>query len=290
LFKYIKKAFFFHWNLLAVASGVAAGIISGQADVFLPILAALEVAYLALLSSRPRFQDAVNAELHKITKGDTFSSDQRISRILTTLNKSDRTRYEQLKNLCLRLQHISRRVKRSTETNMPMMSGVHVNSINRLLWIYLKLLYSKNAMDAFFKTIDVEDIKSRIERTRKRLKAMGPENQDRESQALRRKSMKGTLNTACSRLKNYETSMENYEFIELELERLYSKIASLAEMGINRQDPNLINSEIDVVSSSIEKTEKAMSDLDFITGIPIQDEEPPTLLEDYARTDEVIRF
>ena len=290
MFKYIKKAFFFHWNLLAVASGIAAGILSGQPDVFLPILAALEVAYLALLSSHPRFQDAVNGEIHKITKGDTFSSDQKVRRILTTLNKSDRTRYEQLKDLCLRLQHISRRVKRSTETNMPVMSGVHVNSINRLLWIYLKILYSKNAMDAFFKTIDVEDIKSRIERTRKRLKAMGPEDQDRESQALRRKSMKGTLATACSRLKNYEKSMENYEFIELELERLYSKIASLAEMGINRQDPNLINSEIDVVSSSIEKTEKAMSDLDLITGIPIQDEEPPILLEEYARTDEVIRF
>ncbi len=33
---------------------------------------------------------------------------------------------------------------------MPAMSGVHVDSINRLLWIYLKLLYSKNAMDTFF--------------------------------------------------------------------------------------------------------------------------------------------
>jgi phage terminase Nu1 subunit (DNA packaging protein) len=171
---------------------------------------------------------------------------------------------------------------------MPVISGVHVSSINRLLWIYLKLLYSKNAMDAFFKTIDVEGIKSRIQRTRSRLEAMGPEDEDGENQALRRKSLKDTLTTACNRLKNYENSVENYEFIELELERLYSKIASLAEMGINRQDPNLINSEIDVVSSSIEKTEKAMNDLDFITDIPIQDEEPPSLLEDYIRTDEVI--
>jgi len=288
LLKYIKKAFFYHWNLLAVTSGVAAGIISGQPDVFLPILAALEVAYLALLSSRPRFQEAVNAELQKKIKGDILSSDPKIRQILTTLNKSDRTQYEQLKDMCLRLRQISRRVKRSTETNMPVMSGVHVNSINRLLWIYLKLLYSKNAMDAFFKTIDVEGIRSRIERTRSRLEAMGPEDQDRENQALRRKSLKDTLTTACNRLKNYETSVENYEFIELELERLYSKIAHLAEMGINRQDPNLINSEIDVVSSSIEKTEKAMNDLDFITDIPIQDEEPPSLLEDYVRADEVI--
>lgn len=273
-----------------MASGIAGGIISGRPDIVLPILTALEVGYLALLSSRPRFQAAVDAQLHRKTKKERHSSDRTVSHILKTLNRSDRKRYEQLKDVCLRLQRISRRVEHRVEMDIPVMSDVHINSINRLLWIYLKLLYSKNAMDAFFKTIDVEDIKSRIERTQKRLNAMSPENQDGESEALRRKSMKSTLATADSRLKNYEASIENYEFIELELERLYSKIAHLAEMGINRQDPNLINSEIDVVSSSIEKTEKAMSDLDFITGIPIRDEEPPTLLEEYATTDEVTRF
>jgi len=81
-------------------------------------------------------------------------------------------------------------------------------------------------------------------------------------------------------LENYRISTENYDFIGLELERLYSKIASLAEMGINQQDPNMITNEISVVSSSIEKAERTMDELDFITGFSSQDEEPPDLLVD----------
>jgi hypothetical protein len=49
-------------------------------------------------------------------------------------------------------------------------------------------------------------------------------------------------------------------------------------MGINQQDPNLITNEISVVSSSIEKAERTMDELDFITGFSLQDEEPPDLL------------
>jgi len=280
LLNYIKKAFLFHWNLLVVATGIAGGIISGFPDVVLPALAALEVIYLAGLSSHPRFQDAVDAEAQKDANRIQLSSDQKLDKILTSLNREDRRHYEQLKKLCLELRHIATRVKENTKAGMAVISGAQVNSINRLLWIYLKLLYSKNALESFFNAINVKDIQARIDRVEKRLKAMGPESKDGEREALRRKSLIDTLATSRRRLKNYQVSMENYDFIGLELERLHSKIASLAEMGINRQDPNLINSEITVVSSSIEKTEKAMDELDFITGISFQDEEPPALFEE----------
>ena len=91
-------------------------------------------------------------------------------------------------------------------------------------------------------------------------------------------SLMDTLEISQKRLENYRICMEKHDFIELELERVNTKITSLAEMGINRQDPNLITSEINVVSSSIEKTEKSMDELDFIAGLSLQDEEPPDLL------------
>lgn len=265
---------------MAVSAGTAGGIISGRPDVVLPVLGALEVIYLAALSSHPRFQDAVDAEVQKDTKKIQPSSGQNLEQILSSLNKEDRKQYERLRDLCLELRYISNKVKRGAEADLSVMSNVQVNSINRLLWIYLKLFYSKNALESYFNAINVEDIHKRIERVMKRLESMAPESQDGDNDALRRKSLLDTLTTAQGRLKNYQISMENYDFIGLELERLHSKIASLAEMGINRQDPNLINSEISVVSSSIEKTEKAMSELDFITGISFEDEEPPTLLEE----------
>lgn len=276
--KYIRKAFYFHWNLLALATGIAVGIISGRPDVVFPALLALEVLYLAFLSSNKRFQDAVDAELRKMEEGVQLSSEQKLERILATLNNQDRRRYHSLKDLCLELRRIADKVKSGTEAELAVRSNVQVNNINRLLWMYLKLLYFKNALESFFAAISEDDIKARIHRTKKRLEAMGPESQDTEKEALRRKSLLDTLGTSLRRLENYKISMDNYDFIGLELERLHSKIASLAEMGINRQDPNLINSEIDVVTSSIEQTEKAMSELDFLDGLSTQDEDPPALL------------
>jgi hypothetical protein len=282
LLKYIKKAFLYHWNLLGVATGAAVAFISGYPDVVLPVIAALELIYLVGLSSNSRFQDAVIAAERKKEEAirSSSSSSTRLNQILTALNNEDRSRYERLKDLCLELRHIADRIKGTIKTELEVISDVQVNSINRLLWMYLKLLYSKNALESYFKAINVNEIKARIKRAEERLDAMGPEDNDSEVEAKRRESLLDTLKTSRKRLKNYRISTDNYDFIGLELERLYSKITSLAEMGINQQDPNLITNEISVVSSSIEKAERTMDELDIITGFSFQDEEPPDLLVD----------
>ena len=278
MLKYIKKAFLFHWNLLGVSTGMAISFISGRPDVLLPAFTALEVVYLAILSSCPRFQEAVNAEEHKKNLNNSLSSKQELNQILSGLNKEDLKRYERLKNLCLELRHIANRVKGHIEEELEVISNVQVNSINRLLWMYLKLLYSKNALESYFKTINMKEIKEHIELTKKRLEGIGSKSKNVGTEAIRRVSLMDTLEISQKRLENYRICMEKYDFIELELERVNTKITSLAEMGINRQDPNLITSEINVVSSSIEKTEKSMGELDFIAGLSLQDEEPPDLL------------
>jgi hypothetical protein len=206
------------------------------------------------------------------------SSSTKLNRILTALDNEDRSRYERLKDLCLELRHIADRIKGTIKTELEVISDVQVNSINRLLWMYLKLLYSKNALESYFKAINVDEIEARIKLAKERLEAMGMEDNDSEADAKRRESLMDTLKTSRKRLENYRISTDNYDFIGLELERLYAKITSLAEMGINQQDPNLITNEISVVSSSIEKAERTMDELDFITGFSLQDEEPPDLL------------
>jgi hypothetical protein len=286
LLKYIKKAFLYHWNLLAVATGAAVAFISGYPDVVLPVIAALELIYLTGLSSNSRFQDAVIAAERKNEETIRSSTNTKLNKILTALNNEDRSRYERLKDLCLELRHIAERIKGTIKTELEVISDVQVNSINRLLWMYLKLLYSKNALESYFKAINVNEIETRIKRAKERLEAMGPEDNDSEAEAKRRESLMDTLKTSQKRLQNYRVSTENYDFIGLELERLYSKITSLAEMGINQQDPNLITNEISVVSSSIEEAERTMDELDFITGFSSQNEEPPDLLVVDLNTEE----
>ncbi len=286
-FKYIKKAFMHHWNILALAAGAAVGVISGHPDVVLPLVAAGEVVYLAGLSTHTRFQAAVDAEEHKAARLQQDSrTAQKAEAILKGLKDDDRLRFERLRRLCTQLRLISQGVKGRSAPEAGLVDDMQMSSINRLLWIYLKLLYSKSALEQFFDTIDEGEIEKSIDKAKARLAKMGePSEDEKPDRAKRRKSLQDTLATSQARLDNYRRAQDNHEFIELELDRLYSKIAGLGEMGINRQDPNSISTEVDAVSASVEQTEKAMGELEFLTGLTAQDEEAPELLGDEASTE-----
>jgi len=288
-FKYIKKAFIHHWNLLALAAGTALGVISGHPDVVLPLVAAGEVVYLAGLATHPRFQAAIDAEEHKAArlKQDSRSA-QKAEAILRGLQDEDRTRFEKLRALCTQLRLISQGVKGQAQPETGLVDDLQMSSINRLLWIYLKLLYSKSALEQFFETIDEAEIEKSIEKAKARLDKMGAPTEDEKlDRTKRRKSLQDTLDTCQARLSNYQRAQDNHEFIELELDRLYSKIAGLGEMGINRQDPNSITTEVDAVTASVAQTEKAMGELEFLTGLTAQDEDAPELLGEDTSTEQL---
>ena len=84
------------------------------------------------------------------------------------------------------------------------------------------------------------------------------------------------------RLENHKKALENYEFIKDELLRLSTKIAGLAELSVNRQDPDFITSEVDSVAASVQTSEQAMSELEFLTGFGAADEPTPALLDSPA--------
>jgi hypothetical protein len=58
---YLKEAFLFRWNLLFFLGGLAGAAIGPLPDVTLPLLVAGELAYLAALTSLPRFRAAIDA-------------------------------------------------------------------------------------------------------------------------------------------------------------------------------------------------------------------------------------
>ena len=62
---YLKHAFLYRWNLLLFLGGAAACTLSPWPDALFPLLLAAEVAYLGGLVSRPKFRDAIDAQVHK---------------------------------------------------------------------------------------------------------------------------------------------------------------------------------------------------------------------------------
>lgn len=281
--KYVQRAFLVPWNLLGVGTGVAAGIVAGFPGVVVPLVLAAEVLYLSLLAANRRFQGAVDAEEHAAAKqGSAAALGVKLDEMLAALGAEDRSRFDRLRGQCAELREIAGKVKADAGADAGEVDAWHSSGVNRLLWIYLKLLYSKNAIERFFAAIDRKEIEDGLVRVGERIAGLPAVETENENDRRRRASLEDQRRTLELRLRNYDKARENHAFIEDELDRLSTKIASLAELTINREDPNFITSEVDSVSASVENSEKAMGELSFLTGLTAHDDAPPELIGNRA--------
>jgi hypothetical protein len=140
--------------------------------------------------------------------------------------------------------------------------------------LFLRLLLSKAALDRFLKTMDGKEISDRLEELRKNLAAAQTAGDDRVVRSLQDSIAMGEL-----RLDNFGRAKKNAEFVSVELDRIEGKIQALAEMAVNRQDPDFLSSQVDSAAESMRQTEKAVSELQHLTGLGEQLEEPPPILE-----------
>lgn len=264
--KYFTQAFLFHWNLLFVGSGAVAGVILGISDIAIPLLAGIEVVYLAVKATRPGFQAAVDRAERKKGLAPAMTSPE-IKRMLDALPPDDRNRYQRLREQIDKLHRISWGAQGGRHSSdLSGLTDVEIEGVNRLLDIYLKLLYSKNRLTLFFENADEATIRADIKYARSRLKELREQENSSARKNKHQKALQDTLKTSHHRLKNYQSAMDNFDFITLEIRRLQAKIAGLVEMGVNRHHPDKIISEIDSVAASIRQTEKALAELELIDG------------------------
>jgi hypothetical protein len=273
--QYVKKAFLQHWNLLILGAGIVGGAVSGAPDVVIPLVMAGELVYLGGLATHPKFQAYVKAQTHKEDKQQV--NQDSLQKIFNSLDPRSRVRFEELRRRCTDLQTLSKGLRTA---DLGEMQEMHNEGINKLLWVFLKLLFTKRSLDRFLDSTKEEEIHQSIARAEQRIADLGPEEEDTATEMKMRRTLQDTLTSARARLQNYTKAQENHEFIQLELERIESKIASIAEMAINRQDPDFITHEVDGVASTMEQTEHAMGELQFLTGLGEAEVAPPTFVQD----------
>ena len=154
----------------------------------------------------------------------------------------------------------------------------------RLLWMYLRLLYTQYALTQFLQKTSDKEIQADINLLTERLKNM-PGDAERRPATTRLQS--GGRQSANRRgLEVRELSkkpQENHELMGLEIDRLENTIHSLSELAVNRQEPNFISGQIDQVAASMVQTEKTMGELQFVTGLHAADDEAPAILAQQCR-------
>ena len=305
---YLKEAFLFRWNLLFLLGGTAAAALTPLAGVLLPLVAAGELTYLTGLVSIPRFRSAIDAKVHAAGKsaaaGGAPAEPPAVSLVtmLTGLPPDARTRFEKLHARCLEMRAIAAGVRGAAGDQGSSAEEIRTPGLDRLLWLFLRLLLSKTALDRFLQTMNQQEISKRLEDLRKTLAtAQTPSAQTPGAQTPGTqtpgtlsggddrivKSLQDSIAMGELRLDNYGRAKKNAEFVTIELDRIEGKIQALAEMAVNRQDPDFLSSQVDSAADSMRQTEKAVSELQHLTGLADQLEEPPAILEADLR--EVLR-
>src|SRR5262245_11489868 len=253
----------------------------------MPIVLAAEVGYLGLLGTNPKFQDYVNAQASQVIvrQQDPATTTMTLRRIMASLPPESVRRFEALRNRCLELRQIAVAIKDPSQAGQPMaLEEMQLAGLDRLLWIYLRLLYTQSSLERFLNMERFLDkagearIKSEIDDLQDRLKKADQIADVIQKQKVR-KTLEDSLQTSRDRLANFQKARDNLDLVKLEIERLENKIRSLSELAVNRQEPDFISGQVDQVASSMLQAEKTMNDLQFATGLDRIEETAPPLLQ-----------
>lgn len=275
---YLKEAFFFRWNMLFLIGGATAAVLTPLAGVLLPLVAAGELTYLTGLISVPRFRAAIDAKVHAASRpasGPAAPPQPPVSLVsmLSGLPAEARVRFQGLHARCVEMRGIAAGVRGAAGDQAGSAEEIRTPGLDRLLWLFLRLLLSKAALDRFLHAMNEQEITARLADLRKSLAAA----QGGDERITR--SLQDSIASSELRLDNYGRAKKNAEFVSIELDRLEGKIQALAEMAVNRQDPDFLSSQVDSAADSMRQTEKAVNELQHLTGLADQLEEPPAIME-----------
>jgi DNA-binding FrmR family transcriptional regulator len=271
--RYLREAFLFRWNLLAFLGGVVAAAISPMPDVILPLIGAAELVYLGGLISTPRFRKAIDARVYAESRGGAAvepGAAPTLQQILDGLEPAARRRFEELKARCLEMQRLADGVRGHGSGAA---DDVRTPALDKLLWAFLRVLSSQQALQHFLATSDEAELKKDLEGLK-----------DRQAQAKQRgderivRALTDSIATVELRLENHAKATSNSEFLGVELDRIEGKIQALVEMSVSHQDADMISSQVDSVAASMSQTEQAVREINQITGLGEQLSEPPPIL------------
>ena len=278
--KYIKAAFTVRWNLLAFFGGVAFAFLSGHPDIWGALVLAAEVGYLGLLGTHDKFQRYVDAQDALAARDEHSQNVERaLKRIMNALPSDLLQKFQTLRERCEKLRQIALDLKEPGRARGRMsLEELQLAGLDRLLWIYLKLLFTEHSLSGFFEQTDEQKIRQEIKRVEDRIESVTTASTSSQRERLLG-TLQDNLQTCQDRLDNFQKARDNYELVTLEIERLENKIRSLSELAVNRHEPDFISGQVDEVAGSMLKTERTINELQFATGLQLGDDEVPELVQ-----------
>lgn len=212
----------------------AVGLLGFVDPAFWLVGAGLEVAYLAWLVHHPRFRALIAAERRAPAVAEQRA---RVEQLLAQLSSADVTAYRRMESRCREILGLQGDAG----------SG-QADGLNRLLWIYLRLLDTRRGVSR------LEDEGDRVGTLQER--ARGLERQlaaEGLGEDLRR-SLQGQLDIVRQRLAKRDEAAGKLDFVEAELARIAEQVELIREQAMLAGGAEGVSARIDEVTATLGST------------------------------------
>ncbi len=209
---------------------------------------ALETAYLMGLASSDRFQSLVRAERQQAHK-QTFET--KVATAVARLSAASQERYRRLLAQSRQILGLSEKLD---VDQLLSVRGVRAGGLNQLLWIFLRLLASREVLNETLSRVDRDALEAEIAKIAARI----TEEEAADSESALVRSLRGTLDIQQKRLDNFERAQRSRQVLEAELERIEQQVVLIREEAAVSGKTELLSSRLDAVTGTLTETNRWM--------------------------------
>lgn len=228
--------------------------------------AGVELGYLYTLISNARFRRVVDSRF----EGQKQQTGQiHLGELLSRLEPDEREAYSQMVKRCHSILG-----QQATSGNAPGSIASQGDSFNRLLWIYVRLLLTRQALRRLIQEGGEAEEKRIAER---RVDLDGQLKRKDLADELRQ-SLQGQLEILEQRLNKRREARDKLTFVEAELQRLKEQVELLREQTVISTSPETVSNRIDQITATLTGTTEWIGEQQRVLGQFEDLMEPPPLL------------
>jgi hypothetical protein len=236
-------------NWVALAAAAMLGLLNPGVWV---LGAGFELLYLFSLTNNGRFRRLVEGgKLAEAARG----AQTQIETLVAQLDAGSRERYRALERRC-------QAILKGQSSELAGSAAAQAEGLGRLLWIYLRLLRTRQAMNrALLESAGPggETLEARIARLERQL-GSGRVHDDL------RKSLSGQIEILQQRLEKQREARSRLAFLEAELTRIQEQVELIREQAVLSTDPEALSHRIDEVAATLSGTTQWIQDQQQLFG------------------------
>jgi len=237
-------------NLMALSAFAVLGLANPG---FWLLGAALEVAYLTSMSGSARYQKLVQAKrLETVQHG----WEDRVQALVEGLGAESRKRYDHLLAECHSVLGLAGGFGGFDAAKVELgVRDLRSSSLNQLLWIFLRLLRSRELIEDSLQRVDRAALAAEVAELEKRLAAT-----DADHDPALKRSLEGTLDIQRRRLANLERASSHLGVVRSELDRIERHVELIREEAAVSGRTEVLSDRLDAVTNAMSETNRWMSE------------------------------